>query len=507
MPIHNIPGVSVAFSVQAAQTDPQPAATPAGMSIRSVTNPLHAPAQPAAHAPAAVAQREFIAKNAFASDADFERHMVTQLQRFTAGEKLPERELNQLNAWRSNANYLSKAIAQEMQLSREIREGAPHGKEARHVQKLSAPLESILDHSVGKSVFTRDVDFREMQGLLKSERFLSVNERQLNGIGRIRKMADFNRGGAMGTYTRVVSDKRIDQAKTAAAYQQLPPLGIGSIGNSGITITLDGKTALSNISHPLELWHNDRDSAGRILGRVAQAPSEREGAKVGRSGERYLGQRNPLYYKRDDLERLYPLKALNPDRLARIASESHTHLKDILETPGAHTDHNEQVWLTPPSLAAVKAIFIQKQLDRPPALIAKTPDELIRENERHQSKIQQLKERIVLLEQQYRAGSLTHPEMVAGKAPLMSQSRKLEETPYPYKIVDQSARLPKEVRVPSFWKDGNVPAGYEGLRDRLGMEGVALADLITHVSPNTKRADLPAMADEVLQRGKEPKQP
>lgn len=487
-----------------------------GLPIQSVTN--QAATKPASHRQSAGgnAERAFIPKDSFSSEAAFDQHMNAQLKRWRGGEKLSELETNQLNAWRSNANYLFNQITKATQTSRQLREIAPYGHEAKRVRKLGKPIHAIVDHSAGKSVFTRDVDFRELQGLLKSKRLLSANERQLNGFGRIRKFADFNRGGAMGTYTRVVSENRIRQAEhtflalhpevkhySSQHDATLAPLGVGSVGNAGITIVIDAKAALREISHPLELWHNDRDSAGRILGRIVSAAGEREGAKVGRGSERFIGHRNPLYYKREDVDRHYSLKPLNIDKPAKIASRSHQQLQAIMESPRVETDHNEQVWLTPPSLAKVKAVFIQKQLDRPPRLLKKTSEEIRTEKEKNRRKMASIREKISQLTQRRKQGILSPTELILRNAPLLSQLRKCTEPLCSHHIVDQRARLPKEVRVPSFWKDGNIPEGYRGLTLLKGVDGTPLSELITHVSPGTKRADLPRLADEVLNRAKD----
>jgi hypothetical protein len=413
-------------------------------------------------------------------------------------ENLTVQDQNQLLAYRSNANFLATRIRAATTSSAQKRHANPSGREAARVEASLAPLKATLanqDPAIQKSIFTRDIDAGELRGLTFSKRFMPVNERQLDRIGRIRNRADFNRGGGAGVYTRAISGRRLTVAATQSAQnasgkqpakpydpasdETLAPLAVGSIGQSGITLALDAPGAVSDVEHPLELFHNQRDSSGRVFG--------------GRS-ERKLGRMNPKYYKAStDAPEPFSVK-----RATAAAVKGQSQLSEIFTNPTADTDHNEQIWTTPPSLSRVKAVVIQKQLDRPPKLEKKTGEELSSEVAKRQRQTAKLDEQEADILARFKKGEIDHPQMVRERAKVMSARRKMGTKPEPYKVVDRSARLPKELRVPSFWADGRVPKGYEGLRQLQGTGGKSLDQLVVHVPPTMKRATLPDVAEANL---------
>jgi len=233
---------------------------------------------------------------------EFERHMNELHARQQRGEELSEQDRNQLIAYRSNANYLSNRVKKAIKRSQYKRRRNPHGWTAQRINRDLEHIRSLTSPENQGSLFTRDIDAGELTGLTYSRRLMSVNERQLDRIGRIRNMKDLNRGGGAGSYTRVISAKRVEAQRRArrnlrnydpSKDPDLAPLGIGSIGNSGITLALDAAGVAGDVRNPLELFHNNQDSAGRIFGR--KLPS---GRRVGRGSERILGRMNPAYYRR-----------------------------------------------------------------------------------------------------------------------------------------------------------------------------------------------------------------
>jgi len=195
----------------------------------------------------------------------------------------------------------------------------------------------------------------------------------------------------------------------------------------------------------------------------------------------------------------------------RVAVSGQRELQNIVENPSADTDHNEQIWMRPPSLRHVKTVFIQKQLDRPPRLEKKTRDELTRERDRRQRRLQTLTSQEREIVNQHRRGEITHPEMVRQRARIMSRRRKLTEPIQKHRVIDQSARLPKELRLPSYWRNGRPPKGYERLEGLRGAGGKSFSELVLHVPPGFKRAMLPKAAKKNLQRairaGRRPNRP
>ncbi|HEU4884324.1 MAG TPA: hypothetical protein VFT45_18860 [Longimicrobium sp.] len=417
-------------------------------------------------------------------------------------EPMADRDRNQLIAHESNANFLSTNVNAAMAGSQARRAANPRGQESARLDRALEPMRALTQPGNAGALFTRDIDSGELVGLTHSRRMLSVNERQLDGIGRLRKMGDLNRGGGAGSYTRVISGARVDAAREASAdpagYDpqrdpNLAQLGVGSIGNAGITLALDAAGAAADVRHPLELFHNNQDSAGRLFGRELA-----NGRRVGRGSERILGRMNPSYYKRTAASP--PVRPFNENRAVAAAVAGQAQLRDIVEHPSAATDHNEQIWMKPPSLAHVKTVFIQKQLDRPPRLDDKTPEELARDRQKRARAVQAVQTRKEGVRQQFRQGQIAHPEMVRHLAPLMSRERELAKPLPRQKVVDQSARLPRELRLPAYWQGGRAPRGYEALENLRGAGGKSFAELVLHVPPSLKRAMLPQVADENLRR-------
>ncbi|WP_141213264.1 hypothetical protein [Janthinobacterium sp. PC23-8] len=432
----------------------------------------------------------------------FERHMGDLHRRQDGGEPLMEQDRNQLAAFRSNANFLRQKVSGAILQSEQERGRLPFGRQAIRVNHALMPVKSLMRPENNGTIFTRDIDKGELTGLTHSKRPMSVIERQLDRIGRVRKMADFNRGGGAGTYTRAISGKRVDAERQAKGNPpgydprrdpDLAPLGVGSIGNAGITLAFDAARVVQDMRHPLELFHNNQDSAGRIFGR--ELPT---GRKVGRGSERLLGGMNPDYYRRTPSSPAP--RAFSVERATQEAVRGHRKLQDLVEHPSGNTDHNEQVWIKAPDLRHVKTIFIQKQLDRPPRLERKTPEELEKEHLRRQRGLAAVTAKNQEVLGQYRRGDITHPEMVRERARSMSKERMLRAPVMRDKVVDQSARLPRELRLPSYWSGGKPPQGYEGLEQIRGAGGKSFSELVLHVPPDFKRAMLPQAAEANLAR-------
>lgn len=68
---------------------------------------------------------------------------------------------------------------------------------------------------------------------------------------------------------------------------------------------------------------------------------------------------NPMYHKAST----NAPEPFSVKRATAAAVEGQNRLSEIFTNPTADTDHNEQIWTTPPSLSRVKAVVIQKQLD------------------------------------------------------------------------------------------------------------------------------------------------
>jgi len=344
-----------------------------------------------------------------------------------------------------------RAVHEETTRSRTERDANPHGREARRVARQLAPLKTLAEDDKRGSVFTRDIDQGELTGLTYSKGLMSVNDRQLDRIGRVRKKADFNRGGGAGSYTRLVSNKRLDVAREASddpdhydpsADDSLAPLGVGSIGNAGITLAFDAGKVVDDVEHPLDVFHNDMDSAGRVFGRPRA-----NGRHTGKRSERTLGKMNPSYHGRDEGD---PVEDFHPGRAIRGARNGHQRLATIAEEPSGDTDHNEQVWMKPPSLDHVKGVFIQQQLDRPPALERKSAEELDRDHRRREK----AEGRLATAKDDLKArrAGMDPREHVREKAKLMTRERKLQEPVPRSRLVDRSARLP-------VWPCGGCLAG------------------------------------------------
>jgi hypothetical protein len=406
-------------------------------------------------------------------------------------------DASQVLAFRSNANLLATNINRVTARSAEVRAAKPGGREAQRVAGALAPLRNVMldpDPNIRNSVVTRDVTHTELfEGLTESRRLVSSNERMGERKGPMRNVQDSNRGGAAGSYTRTVSGRRLPVARAAhaspAAYDPrkdatLAPLGVGSIGNAGITLTFDAARAIGDVQHPLELFHNQRDSAGRVFGRHS---------------ERKLGAMNERYHKADPDAVRQPFSAR---RAIKAATKGQRELAHTIRHPSEETDHNEQIWTTPPSLHHVNAVVVQKQLDRPPRLERKTTEALERETATRTAKHAALEQQKAELLRRHRANEITHPELVSKRAKLMTAQRKLEGPPERHNVIDQSARLPKELRVASFWADGKTPPGYAGLAGLAGVGGRSFRNLMVHAPPSVKRAELPGIAQANLQPGR-----
>lgn len=441
---------------------------------------------------------------------------------------LTPRQRGQLLAARSNAAFLERRLRY---LEQEHRSGNLRAREPVALQRwqtsMNALIESLLAEAPPGSVFTRDIDQAELVGQSRFGATMSATYRIPRGIGRIRNAADFNRGGAVGTYVRFLSSRSRNRAAGAAS--QSAPLAIGSIGNSGITLVYDALSVVLHNAAPAHFFHNGQDSAGRIFGTAAIDPQALR--RQSRISERVLGRANPTYWRAGPPG--VPTVPLGDDYILDTARTGLILLTlQVREGQTDREEYNEQVLLDGVPLTAIKAIFIHRPAVTPgrPPERQQVPEERVQrlrarldtQRANASAALAEIREERAELERavlelratrQWRRSEVVTEDLRSAHArisELVVEEARLGRAILVQRAVHTERWVPRMeprtdriVRGRAAWEDEGLPASLGALADKVGLDGVPIRFLVRHVNPQAVRREaLPALAAEVHARGR-----